>query len=157
PLPTGALVGLWSEPAIGVVRLNVGTHAAYGRPFQHMLFYDSTPEIKVLSLPPDGQPVYFGFVRDARERGCCANVLDGPERPTLGKKGPKKFYSALFVEITRNDLRDINTDLMTREALAEMMDTLTETGVLCFHTSHRYYDFTLPILDAAKSLQLAWK
>jgi hypothetical protein len=152
-----ALVGLWGEPAIGVVRLNVGTEAAYGRPYQHVHFYNSTPEIKTFSLPPQGQPVYFGYVRDALERGCCVRVIDGDERDMLGKKGPKKFYSALFVEITRNDLRDLNTQLFTKEALAEFMDALTETGVVCFHTSHRYHDMVPPLVDAAKSLNLAWK
>jgi hypothetical protein len=157
PGPGGALVALWSEPAIGVVRLNVGTHAAYGRPCQHIHFYNSTPELKVFSLPPPGQPVYFGFIQDALKRGCCIKVFDGAERPTLGKKAPRKFYSALFVEITRHEQRDINTALLTKEALAEMMETLTETGVLCFDTSHRYHNVKPAIADAAKSLNLAWK
>jgi hypothetical protein len=156
-LPTGALVNLWSEPALGVVRLNLGTHAAYGRPFQHIHFYNSTPALKTFSLPSADQPVLFGFIQDALKRGCLLKVIDGDERPTLGKKGPRKFYSALFVESTHNDLRDINTDLFTKEALAEMMESLTETGVLCFHTSHRYHDLVPPLVDAAKSLNLAWK
>jgi hypothetical protein len=75
----------------------------------------------------------------------------------LGKNGPKNFYSALFVDIARNELRDVNTNLLTKEALGEMMATLTESGVLCFHVSHRYYNMVPPIIDAAKSLRLAWK
>jgi hypothetical protein len=156
-VPTSALVGLWSEPAFGVVRLNVGTQAAYGRPLQHVDFYNSTLEIKTFSLPPPGQPSYFGYVKDALARGCLVRVIDGDERTMLGKKGPKQFYSALFVEITRNDLRDINTQLLTKEALAEFMGALTETGVVCFHISHRYHNMVPPLVDAAKSLNLAWK
>jgi len=157
PFPTSTVVGLWSEPAIGVIRLNTGTHAAYCRPFQHFDFYNSTPEIKVFSLPPKGQPVFFGYLRDAKQRGCQIRVIDGDERITLAKNGPRKYYIALFVDIARNDLRDVNTNLFTKEAIAELMDTLTEKGVLCFHTSHRYHNFNLPLLDAAKSLKLAWK
>ena len=151
------LVGLWSEPAIGVIRLQVGTQASYGRLLQHIDFYNSTPEVKAFSLPPKGQPVYFGYLQDAMKRGCQIMVYDGDERSTLVKKGPKKFYSALFVEITRNDLRDVNTNLLTKEALADFMGSLTEHGVVCFHTSHRYHDMTLPLIDAAQSLKLAWK
>jgi hypothetical protein len=84
-------------------------------------------------------------------------VLEGPERTLLTKKSPKAFYRAMFVEITRNDLRDVNTDLLTKEAVADMMQCLMETGVLCFHTSHRYHDFVRPIVDAAGSLGLSWK
>jgi hypothetical protein len=152
-----AFAGLWSEPAIAVVRLNVGTHAAYGRPFQHIDFYNSTPELERFSLPPVGEPVYFGYVQDALKRGCAVKVIKEAERPTLSKKGPRNFYHAMFVEITRNDLRDINTDLLTQEAMAHMMDCLVEKGVLCFHTSHRYHDTVPAIVDAAASLKLAWK
>jgi hypothetical protein len=156
-LPSSALVGVWSEPAIAVVRLNVGTHAAYGRPFQHIHFYNSTPELKEFSLPKKGQPVYFGFIQDAQKRGCQINFVDGPERASLAAKAPKRFYSAMFIDITRNDLRDINTDLLTNDAMADMMAAMTETGVLCFHTSHRYHDMVPPIVDAAASLNLSWK
>lgn len=157
PLPASAFVDLWSEPPFAVVRLNAGTHAAYGRPFQQIHFYNSSPELTTFSLPGQGQPALFGFIRDARERGCNIKVFDGPERTTIAKNGPKRFYSALFVDLTRNDLRDINTALMTKEALADMMDCLTEKGVVCFHTSHRYHDLVPAIADAADSLKLACK
>jgi hypothetical protein len=153
----GALTSLWSEPAVGVVRLNVGTHAAYGRPFQHIDFYNSSPDLEVFALPPAGQPVYFGFIKDAQKRGCKIRIIGGAERDSLAKQAPKNFYSALFIDVTRNDLRDINTDLFTKEAVADMMASLTETGVVCFHTSHRYHDLVPPLVDAAASLGLAWK
>lgn len=154
---THALGTLWAEPAIGIVRLNVGTHAAYGRPMQHIHFYDSTPEIKTFSLSMKGRPPYFGYVQDALKRGCAVRIIDGPERPTFSKIRPKSFYSALFVEAARNDLRDIDTSLFTKEAVAEMMESLTETGVLCYHTSHRYFALFPSLVDAAKANGLAWK
>jgi hypothetical protein len=134
----------------------VATHAAYGRPFQQIHFYSSSPELKEFSLPRAGRPRYFGYIHDAQERGTRVAIVEGPERRSLAR-APRSYYSALFVDITRNDLRDINTDLLTKEAVADMMASLTETGVLCFHTSHRYHDLVPPIIDAAASLRLSWK
>jgi hypothetical protein len=156
PLPAAAFVDLWSEPALAVVRLNVGTHAAYARPFQQIHYYSSTPELKEYCLPRAGQPVYFGFIRDAAERGAHVALIDGSERRGLAT-APKSYYGAMFVDVTRNDLRDINTAILTREAMRDMMASLTETGVLCFHTSHRYHDLLPPIIDAAASLKFSWK
>jgi hypothetical protein len=155
--PGQALVGLWSQPAFGVVRLNAGTHAAYARPLQFFDFYNNTPALEAFSVPPKGQPRFFDFVHDARKRGANVRIFTGDERPTLARKGPKKFYSALFVEITREDLRDVNTSLMTQEGMAELMGSLRDDGILCYHTSHRYHDFPLALADAAKSLGHAWK
>lgn len=157
PLPDRALTAAWSEPAIGVIRLGVGTEAAYGRAFQHVDFYNSTPEIKEFSAPTKAGPAYFGYVQDALARGVRVRILDGDERETFAKRSPQRFYGALFVESTRNELRDINTKLFTKEAVAELVSSLTETGVVCFHTSHRYNDLTPPLVDAAKELGLAWK
>jgi hypothetical protein len=156
-VPSEMLVGLWSEPAIGVFRLNAGTEACYGRPFQFFDFYDNTPAIQAFSIPRGGQPRVFDFIHDARARGCVVRIFNGDERPTLARKGPKQFYSALFMEISREDLRDVNTTLMTKEGIAELMSSLREDGVLCYHTSHRYSDFIPPLADAAKSLGYAWK
>lgn len=156
-LPYSTLVQLWSEPPLAVVRLNVGTHAAYGRPYQSIHFYNSSPELTTFSLPPKGEPVHFGFIRDARERGCDVRIIDGPERAAIAAKTPKNFYRAWFVDVTRNDLRDINTSLLTKESLADMMDTTAPDGILCFHVSHRYHDLVAPVVDAAASLQFAWK
>jgi hypothetical protein len=156
--PRVSLAALVSEPAFGVVRLNVGTEAAYGRPFQQIHFYNSTPELKDFVLPrKTSQPVYFGFIPDAQKRGCDVRIIEGPERQSFAKKAPKNYYAALFVDVTRNDLRDINTDLFTRESVADMMASLTETGVLCVHTSHRYHNLVPPLVDAAASLKLSWK
>jgi hypothetical protein len=156
-LPGDALLGLWSQPAVAVIRLNAGTHACYGQPFQFLDFYDNTPELQAFSVPPKGERRIFDFIHDARQRGCQVRILKGEERGTLARKGPKKFYSALFADIAREDLRDVNTSLMTVEGMAELMGSLNERGVLCYHISHRYHDFGRPLADAAKKLGLACK
>jgi hypothetical protein len=156
-VPGEFLVGLWSEPALGVIRLDAGTHASYGRPFQFVDFYDSTPEIVAFSFPPKGQPCEFNFIHDAMARGCNVRLFEGDERPTLAGKGPKRFYGALFVESTREGLLDVNTSLMTKEGMEALMGSVAPNGVLCYHISHRHYNLKLPLADAAKSLGYAWR
>ena len=107
-------------------------------------------------MPRRGEPA-FGFIREAMSRGCDVRIIAGAERTAIAKQAPRNFYRAMFVDVTRNDLRDINTALLTKEAIAEMMSCLTEDGTLCFHVSHRYYDLIPPIVDAAASLSLSWK
>jgi hypothetical protein len=156
-LPGGALAGLWSQPAVAVLRLNAGTHACYAQPYQTFDFYDNAPAIQQFSVPRRGQPRGFDSFHDALVRGANVRLLKGEERATLARKGPKRFYSALFAESTREDLRDVNTALMTVEGMKDLMESLREDGILCFHTSHRYYDLLLPLTDAAKHLGYAWK
>ena len=156
-LPDSALVGLWSQPAVAVIRLDAGTHACYAQPYQSFDFYDNTPALQQFSVPRRGQPRVFEFVHDALGRGANVRILKGEERATLARKGPKQFYSALFAESTREDLRDINTGLMTAEGMAALMASLREDGILCYHTSHRYNDFSKPLAAAAKKLGFAWK
>lgn len=51
PLPLGELVTLWSEPPYATVGLGTGTMASYGRPFQHVHYYEIDNQIRRLSLP----------------------------------------------------------------------------------------------------------
>jgi hypothetical protein len=156
-LPVEMLGGPWLESAFGVLRLNAGTYAAYGRAFQVLDFYNGAPEVEEFSLPAQGKPRYFSFIQDACDRGCNVRIFHGDERRTLRDKGPRKFYCALFVEVTRDDLRDINTTLLTREAQAEFVDSLTPFGVLCFHVSHRYHNLVPLVVDVANANGFAWK
>jgi hypothetical protein len=155
--PAESLVAMWTEPPVGVIRLYAGTLACYCRPLQFFDFYDSTPALQQLCMPAEGQPPVFHFVHDALQRGGNVRLLTGDERPTLARHGPQRFYSALFVEITREGLRDINTALMTREGMAELMGSLRQDGLLCYHVSHRYHRVHVPLIDAAGSLGYACK
>jgi hypothetical protein len=164
-LPTNALACLWSEPAIGVVELNGGTIAAYGRPFQTMDFYNDIPELTRFNIKVDGKDPPFGFIEDARSRGCNLRVIDGPFKKTVRKDAPRGFYSAIFVDITvqqRQDPKtikkeDVHFDLLTQEGLGDLMDKTTPDGVVCFHTSHRTHEFYKPLSAAAAALGFAAK
>jgi hypothetical protein len=164
-LPIDALACLWSEPAIAVVELNGGTIAAYGRPFQNIDFYNDIPELVPLNVKVDGKDPPFGFIEDARSRGCNVRVIDGPFKKTVRKDAPRGFYSAIFVDITvqqRQDPKaikkeDVHFDLLTQEGLRDLMDKTTPDGVVCFHTSHRSHEFYKPLAAAAAALGFAAK
>jgi hypothetical protein len=164
-MPMAALASLWSEPAIGVVELNAGTIAAYGRPFQTIDFYNDLPELVPFNLKVDGKDPPFGFVVDALGRGSNVRVIDGPFKKTVRKEAPRGFYSAIFLDITvqqREDAKatkkeDVHFDILTQEGLRELMDKTTRDGVVCYHTSHRSHEFYKPLSAAAAALGFAWK
>lgn len=164
-MPTNALACLWSEPAIGVVELNGGTIAAYGRAFQTIDFFNADPDMVQFCVKTDGKAPPFGFVEDARSRGSNVRVIEGAYKNTVRKGAPRGFYSALFVEITVEQPRDprpltkadVHFDLMTQEALQDLMEKTVPDGVVCFHTSHRTHEFTKPLAGAARALGFAAK
>ena len=60
PLPTAALVGLWSEPPYATVGLGSGTMASYGRPFQHATFYEIDEKVRNMHLSPE--KAYYSYL-----------------------------------------------------------------------------------------------
>lgn len=157
PVPLGLFVGVWSEPPIGVIELNVGTMASYGRPFQHLHFYDKSARLKDLVDPAEGKPRPFHYLHDARQRGCALAVLIGDVRPTLERQGPDQFYHMLIVEPTRGSEQDLEAGLLTKEAMTLYFKKLTEQGILCVHVSNRHLDLASVVADVAHSLGFAYR
>jgi hypothetical protein len=89
-LPLGSLVNVWSEPPYATIGLGTGTMAAYGRPFQHVHYYEIDNHIRRLSLPrdqyyhyyddPKPGKRYFTYLDGAIQRGCEVQVLMGDAR-----------------------------------------------------------------------------
>lgn len=106
-LPYGQLVDLWSEPPFATIGLGTGTMASYGRPYQHVHFYEIDNHVRRLSLPlgknqyyfsyptlpaevpftlkdyrgGDSRPrTYFNSLKDAISRGCEVQVFMGDAR-----------------------------------------------------------------------------
>lgn len=154
PVPAGQLVAAWSEPALAALPLKAGAVAAYARPFQIVDFYEPNPGIHELSYPRQGEPK-FTFVRDAHQRGAGIRVFQGKERELLANEAPRRFYHALFVDSVRGDLADLAEDLLTREGMAALMDTVAERGILAYHVSNTRYDVGPVIADVAQSLKFA--
>ncbi len=105
-LPFGQLVNLWSEPPYATIGLGTGTMASYGRPYQHVHYYEIDNHVRRLSLPlskgeyyftsatlPTEMPftykdyrenkkprTYFNSLKEAIHRGCEVEVLMGDAR-----------------------------------------------------------------------------
>jgi hypothetical protein len=106
-LPVGQLVDLWSEPAYATIGLGTGTMASYGRPYQHVHYYEIDNHVRRLSLPLGKNEYYFNYMnlpqelpftykdyrkgdtkprtffnslKDAIHRGCEVEVLMGDAR-----------------------------------------------------------------------------
>src|SRR5439155_15246736 len=129
-LPVAQLVDLWSEPPYATIGLGTGTMASYGRPFQHVHFYEIDNHVRRLSLPLRGQR-YFNYLQGAIDRGAYVQVLMGDarlrmafpyetyneeqERYGKGKGGgPENFYHMMVVDAFSSDA--IPVHLLTREA-----------------------------------------
>ncbi len=106
-LPVGQLVDLWSEPPFATIGLGTGTMASYGRPYQHVHYYEIDNHVRRMSLPitkkdqyyftyenlpqeipfthedylrADQLRTYFNSLKEAIHRGCEVEVLMGDAR-----------------------------------------------------------------------------
>lgn len=106
--PMDQLSALWSEPPYATIGLGTGTMASYGRPFQHVHYYEIDNHVRRLNLPlgrneyyltlgaeslareadfvydnykdRGGNRTYFTYLKDAIQRGCEVEVLMGDAR-----------------------------------------------------------------------------
>lgn len=151
----GMTANLWSEPPIGSVGMDVATLAAYARPAQTMHFSERLPVLAKLSLPDAKKSAYFRYLRDALERGAAVKVFDGEPREAFEKKGGDGFYQVIAVLTYKLPVVELHDELMTKEAMQMLMSKTRADGILCFHTSNRYYELTPILASAAKELKYA--
>ncbi len=177
PLPTAQLVAAWSEPPYATIGLGTGTMASYGRPFQHVVFYEIDAKIRNFHLPPD-QPYYtyldlpkfrefkpyYNFLHNAIERGCNVEVIMGDARRSMEKEdqspggmNPRRdnYYRVIEVDAFSSDA--IPVHLITEEAIKLYFDKLHEEGVVCVHTSNRHVDLVQPVTDIATKLGIKYR
>src|SRR5262249_32909020 len=76
-LPLAQLVDVWSEPPYATIGLGTGTMGSYGRPFQHVVFYEIDDKIRNFHLPPEGRKPYYNYLQDAMARGSNVEVIMG--------------------------------------------------------------------------------
>jgi hypothetical protein len=152
-LPMAQLAAMWSEPPVAVIGMNAGTPAAYARPYQHFHFYEPTREVIELNERKTGR--FFHFIPDARARGADVRIVHGSPRQQLRKLGPKKFYQLMILEAcSGEDGEKIFLDLFTREGIAQCLEHLTDGGILCVHTSHRFVDLPPVLASIGKDLKV---
>jgi hypothetical protein len=170
------LVTAWSEPPYATIGLGTGTMAAYGRPFQHVHFYEIDNHIRKLSLPVAGGSRYFTYLEDAKSRGSQVQVLMGDARQRMGHPyhpyneekeasgrpdlsseglpggGPDNFYHMMVVDAFSSDA--IPVHLLTQESFRLYFKKLVPEGILAVHTSNRYVNLVKVVADVAGSIEM---
>ena len=124
---------------IGVIGLGAGTIAAYGRPGDHIRFYDINPAVQPIARN------VFTYIRDS---GAQIDIVEGDARTSLAHEAPQNF-DVLVVDAFSGDAIPIH--LLTREALALYRRHLAPGGILAFHISNRHVDLEPPIALLAAS------
>jgi hypothetical protein len=90
-LPLAQLASVWSEPPLATIGLGTGTMASYGRPYQHVVFYEIDKHIRNFSIPPsEDREAYFSYLQGAMKRGCKLEVIMGDARLTMTKEQKDK-------------------------------------------------------------------
>jgi spermidine synthase len=124
---------------IGVIGLGAGTIAAYGRPGDHICFYEINPAVPAIARNS------FTYIRDSAAQ---VEIVEGDARTSLASEPPRSF-DVLVVDAFSGDA--IPLHLLTTEALALYRKHLTPGGILAFHISNRHVDLAPPIALLAQS------
>ncbi|MCX7619397.1 MAG: fused MFS/spermidine synthase [Acidimicrobiales bacterium] len=140
--PTGP-IGQWFESnstrekpwSVGVIGLGSGALAWYGRPGDTFTYYEIDPAVTRIAKNPE----LFTFIPKSKAE---VEIVIGDGRLALADATDAR-YDLLVIDAFSSDA--IPLHLMTREALQLYVDRLTDTGVIAFHISNRYFDFE-PVL-----------
>ncbi len=124
---------------IGVIGLGAGTIAAYGRPGDHIRFYEINP-----AVPPIAENV-FTYLRDS---GAQVRIVDGDGRLSLARE-PSQHFDVLVVDAFSGDA--IPLHLLTTQAVDVYRRQLAPGGIIAFHISNKHVDLEAPIALLAKN------
>jgi protein-L-isoaspartate O-methyltransferase len=138
-MPFGQLVDLWSEPAYATIGLGTGTMASYGRPYQHVHYYEIDPAIIHIARDPE----LFSFVSACRPD---VPIILGDARLTLAE-APDAAYDAIIVDAFSSDAIPIH--LLTREAMAIYLKKLAPGGIVSIHVSNRHLELASVVAGIA--------
>jgi hypothetical protein len=138
-----------------------GEMAYYGRPFQHVAFYELDEEVVELSVPRKrGKPKHF-FIENARRLGCEVEVILGDARHTLSNdvtsakartQKRDKYYQLIVLDVCSDAA--IPVHMLTLEAFELYMSKLNARGLLCVRTTNEYVDLTRVVCDVGRGLKL---
>jgi hypothetical protein len=128
---------------IGVIGLGAGTIAAYGRPGDHIRFYEINPAVPAIAQNT------FTYIRDSAAQ---VDIEEGDARTSLARESPQHF-DVLVVDAFSGDAIPIH--LLTTEALALYRRHLTPHGILAFHISNQHVDLApaIGLLAASAGMQ----
>ncbi len=144
-----------AEPPVAVLGMDIGTLASYAQPGQTFHFTERVPTFVKFSRPDKGGKPLFTFVQDALDRGAKLKIFEGEPREMLEKHGRDNFYQVIVIETYKLPVVEVHKELFTKEALQLLMSKLTDDGIVCYHTSDRYYQLVPIVASAARELKLA--
>ena len=124
---------------IGVIGLGAGTIAAYGRPGDHIRYYEINPAV---------EPIARNVFTYIRESGAQVDVVPGDARTSLEHEPPQRF-DVLVVDAFTGDA--IPLHLLTTQALALYRRHLAPGGIIAFHISNQHVNLGPPIALVAQS------
>jgi hypothetical protein len=134
--------------SIGVIRLGIGTLAAYGESGDRMRFYEINPAV----IEVAGDTRLFTFLSDSPAR---VETVEGDARLSLQRElvesGPNRF-DLLVVDAFSSD--SVPVHLVTREALSLYLEHLAPDGVLAFHITNRFLDLAPVVTRLAEDAGL---
>ena len=134
--------------SVGIVGLGVGALACYAQAGQNWHFY----EIDALVDQVARNDNLFTYLSSCTPD---APTHLGDARVVLGDQTDLKF-DVLVIDAYSSDAVPVH--LTTNEAMALYKDRLTDTGVLVYHISNRYYDIGRPLARSAENLGLSmWR
>jgi hypothetical protein len=131
---------------IGVIGLGAGTLAAYGRPHDHIRFYEINPSVEPIARN------LFTYLRDSPAE---ITIDPGDARTSLAAEldaGNAQRFDVLAIDAFSGDA--IPLHLLTAQALDLYLRHLTPKGILAFHVSNQYLDLPPQLALLAQSAHL---
>ncbi len=131
---------------IGIVGLGTGGLAGYVGQGQHLTFFELDPLVTAIAE----NPKYFSFLADAREAGARIDIQMGDARKSLENWSAP--LDLLLLDAFNSDA--IPMHLITREAVALYLEKVGPKGLIMFHISNHYLDFSGVLGDLAGALEV---
>jgi len=131
-----------AHPAnVAVIGLGAGTLAAYGKPGDHIRFYEINPDVIALSKN------YFSFQRDS---AATIEVIEGDARLRLAQQQVPLNFDLIAVDAFTSDA--IPTHLLTKECADIYRRHLKNGGILAIHISNHSLDLAPVVRGIAQYL-----
>jgi SAM-dependent methyltransferase len=146
--PLGQVFSAFSQEdehwRIAIIGLGTGTIACYGKPGQHLTFFEIDPSVEHVARDFN----YFTFLQDSQAK---ISIVLGDARLSL-QQAPNSNYDMIILDAFSSDA--IPMHLITREALQLYLTKLKEGGIVAFHISNRYLDLKPVLANLSKGVGL---
>ena len=119
--------------SVGVIGLGAGGIATYCESGDHMTFIEVDPLVLAVAERS------FTYLKNARSKCGAVSVTIGDGRLRLRER-PRRSFDFIVADAFSSDAIPIH--LLTREAIAEFVSTVTSEGIVAFHLSNRHLDLS---------------